>query len=118
MQSGSGRPVWYVHGARDKRVHALGDHARQLASQARNATVRVYYEAPAADDVSGRDYDEPGLISVDWLVRNTPVAQALYYICGPRPFLRAYVIGLAAKGVPLHRIQYEFFGPADELLAA
>ena len=33
-------------------------------------------------------------------------------------FLRAYVVGLAANGVPLHRIQYEFFGPADELLAA
>jgi nitric oxide dioxygenase len=26
--------------------------------------------------------------------------------------------GLARTGVPLARIRYEFFGPADELLAA
>jgi nitric oxide dioxygenase len=38
--------------------------------------------------------------------------------CGPRPFLRAMIDGLARAGVPLLRIRYEFFGPADELLAA
>ena len=32
--------------------------------------------------------------------------------------MRAYVSGLARRGVPLPRIKYEFFGPADELLAA
>ena len=46
------------------------------------------------------------------------IAEAIYYLCGPRPFLRAFVGGLARHGIPLARIQYEFFGPADELLAA
>jgi len=117
-QSGSGRPVWYVHGARDRRAHAMSDHARALAAHGRNVTVRTYYEAPEADDIIGRDYDEAGFISVDWLARNTPVNEATYYVCGPRPFLRAYIGGLARVGVRLHRIRYEFFGPADELLAA
>ena len=58
------------------------------------------------------------MITADWLRRNTPVADAVYYLCGPRPFLRAMVGGLARSGVPLNRIRYEFFGPADELLAA
>jgi nitric oxide dioxygenase len=44
--------------------------------------------------------------------------EAVYYLCGPRPFLRALVGSLARTGVPLGRIRYEFFGPADELLAA
>jgi len=118
VQSGSGRPVWYVHGAHDGRVHAMRDHARELAAKGRNVTVRTYYEAPNAGDVAGRDYDEAGFINVDWLAGNTPVEEATYYVCGPRPFLRAYVSGLARKGVPLQRIRYEFFGPADELLAA
>lgn len=118
VQSGSGRPVWYVHGARDRRIHAMGAHARELATQGRNVTVRTYYEAPEAGDVAGRDYDEAGFISVDWLARHTPVTEAVFYLCGPRPFLRAYVSGLARKGAPLQRIRYEFFGPADELLAA
>jgi len=118
VQSGSGRPVWYVHGARDGRVHAMRNHARDLAAKGRNVTVRTYYEAPEAADVAGRDFDEAGFISAEWLARNTPVSEAAYYLCGPRPFLRAYVSGLARKGVPLHRVRYEFFGPADELLAA
>ena len=118
VQSGSGRPVWYVHGAHDGRVHAMRDHARELAAKGRNVTVRTYYEAPNAGDVAGRDYDEAGFINVDWLAGNTPVEEATYYVCGPRPFLRAYISGLARVGVPLQRIRYEFFGPADELLAA
>jgi nitric oxide dioxygenase len=96
----------------------MRDHARALAAYGRNVTVRTYYEAPEAGDVAGRDYDEACFISIDWLARNTPVTEATYYLCGPRPFLRALVSGLVRKGVPLQRIRYEFFGPADELLAA
>lgn len=117
-RSGTGRPVWYIHGAENGRLHAMGAHARALARQAENAVVRTFYNAPDASDVAGADYDERGVINVDWLGRNTPVEQATYYLCGPRPFLRALVGGLARSGVALDRIRYEFFGPADELLAA
>jgi nitric oxide dioxygenase len=116
--SGSGRAVWYVHGAENGRVHAMRDHARELAGRAENVVVRTYYNAPEPDGVKGRDYDEAGLITADWLRRNTPIDEAVYYLCGPRPFLRAMVGGLARVGVPLSYIRYEFFGPADELLAA
>jgi nitric oxide dioxygenase len=115
--SGSRRPIWYVHGAENGRVHAMGAHARELAAQGPEVTVRTFYNAPAPGDVVGRDYDEPGLITADWLERNTPLEEAAYYLCGPRPFLRAVAGGLARKGVALDRVRYEFFGPADELLA-
>ncbi|WP_237182093.1 hypothetical protein [Roseomonas marmotae] len=59
-----------------------------------------------------------GRITLDWLKANTPVAEADYYLCGPRPFLRLFVEGLTRLGVPAARIRYEFFGPADEALAA
>jgi len=117
-QSGSGRSVWYIHGAENGRVHAMGEHARELASKTGNITVRTFYNAPAPGDQPGLHYDEPGLITADWLARNTPTQEAVYYLCGPRPFLRAMVGGLARTGVPLGSIHYEFFGPADELLAA
>jgi nitric oxide dioxygenase len=118
VRSGSGRPTWYIHGAENGRMHAMGEHARELASQARNVTVRTFYNKPDPSDVLGRHYDDSGLISADWLARNTPTEDAAYYLCGPRPFLRAMVGGLAGRGVPLGHIHYEFFGPADELLAA
>ena len=118
VRSGTGRPVWYVHGAENGRVHALGEHVRTLASQARNVTVQTFYNAPQPGDEPGHHYDHRGLISVDWLARHTPLPEAEFYLCGPRPFLRAMVGGLARTGVPLSHIRYEFFGPADELLAA
>jgi nitric oxide dioxygenase len=117
-RSGSGRLVWYIHGAENGRVHAMGEHARALASQARNITVSTFYNTPVQDDQLGVHYDESGLITADWLARNTPTQEAAYYLCGPRPFLHAMVGGLARTGIPLGSIHYEFFGPADELLAA
>jgi nitric oxide dioxygenase len=118
VHSGSGRPLWYVHGAENGRVHAMGVHVRELAAQARNVSVRTFYNVPDPGDQAGRDYDERGLITGNWLARNTPIEEAAYYLCGPRPFLRGMVGGLARTGVALNRIRYEFFGPADELLAA
>jgi nitric oxide dioxygenase len=118
VRSGSGRPIWYVHGAENGRVHAMGAHVHDLAAQARNVTMRTFYNVPDPGDQAGRDYDERGLITIDWLARNTPIEEAMYYLCGPRPFLRGIVGGLARTGVPLNCIRYEFFGPADELLAA
>jgi nitric oxide dioxygenase len=115
---GGGRPVWYIHGAENSRVHAMGQHARELASQVSNITVRTFYNTPDPTDQPGSHYDERGFITADWLARNTPTQEASYYLCGPRPFLRAMVGGLARTGVPLGNIHYEFFGPADELLAA
>jgi nitric oxide dioxygenase len=117
-QSGGRRPTWYIHGAENGRMHAMGEHAREVASQASNITVRTFYNAPDPNDQLGRHYEERGLITANWLARNTPIQEASYYLCGPRPFLRAMVGGLARMGVPLGGILYEFFGPADELLAA
>ncbi len=109
------RPTWYIHGALNGKVHAMGARARALAAQARGIRVHTFYAAPQAGDQRGEQYDEAGLISVDWLAQHTPLEQATYFLCGPKPFLRALVTGLRTKGVPDERIRYEFFGPADEL---
>src|SRR3954468_21184791 len=77
VASGSGRPTWYVHGAENGRMHAMGAHARELAAKARNVTVWTFYNAPDPQDVAGQSYDERGVITPDWLRRNTPLADAV-----------------------------------------
>jgi nitric oxide dioxygenase len=112
-------PAHYVHGTRDGSTHAMGTRARGLAARSGGAIkVATFYERPRPEDRRGDGYDEAGLITVDWLRSNTPMAEADYFLCGPRAFLRAFVSGLARAGVAADRIHYEFFGPADELLAA
>ncbi|MBP0447519.1 NO-inducible flavohemoprotein [Roseomonas sp. SSH11] len=112
-------PLHFVHGTLSGATHALGAEARALAARSGGRIVTTtFYECPRPEDRQGVDYDESGRITLDWLHANTPVAEAEYYLCGPREFLRSFVSGLLALGVPPARIRYEFFGPADELMAA
>lgn len=118
VADGSDVPVHYIHGTLDRQTHAMRDHVRKLANSGKAVTVVDFHQTPLTDEVGGKDFDHAGLITDDWLVANTPVASASFFICGPRPFLRAAVSALSLAGVPSQRIHYEYFGPADEVLAA
>lgn len=118
VAQGATQPVDYIHGTHDRESHAMRDHVRALAARGHAVTVTEFHQTPLPDEVAGRDYDHAGIITDGWLLAHTPVADADYYICGPRPFLRAAVSALSLAGVASARIHYEFFGPADELLAA
>ena len=112
------RPAWFVHGALNGRVHAMRDHVRSLVASRENLRAHVFYAQPEAGDRPGEHYDASGLITAEWLVTHTPRESAIYYLCGPKPFLAALANGLVAAGIPAERVRYEFFGPADELLEA
>ncbi|OJW71345.1 MAG: nitric oxide dioxygenase [Sphingomonadales bacterium 63-6] len=118
VANGCTTPIHYVHGTHDRTTHAMRDHVRTLAASAGSVSITDFHQQPLADEVAGRDYDIAGIITDEWLVNNTPIAEADYYICGPRAFLRHAVATLSEAGVAAGRIHYEFFGPADELLAA
>ncbi|MHC2085837.1 NO-inducible flavohemoprotein [Methylobacterium sp. CM6244] len=116
VETGADRPVWYVHGSISGRFHAMREYVRGLAARAPNIEVRTFYAVPEDGDRQGIDYDADGLITADWLARETPLTKATYYLCGPKPFLVSLVHGLARHGVPAERVRFEFFGPADELV--
>jgi nitric oxide dioxygenase len=110
--------VHYVHGTLDGATHAMGAHVGALAAGHPNIRTTTFYQEPRPQDVQGQTFDKAGMIDAHWLRDNTPIAAANYFLCGPRPFLRAFVSALSLEGVPADRIHYEFFGPADEMLAA
>lgn len=105
-------PVFYVHGTSSPAHHALDAQVRKAAARHGNVLVETFYESGADEKAN------PGRITLDWLQGNTPLAEADVYLCGPRPFLRHFVGSLRGAGIPADRIHYEFFGPADEHLAA
>lgn len=116
--AGERPPTWFVHGTQNSRVHAMAERVRDLAARTADIQLAAFYAEPTPGCVRGEHYNEQGFITVDWLKANTPFEQAVFYLCGPKPFLRALVSGLAAEGVDAARIRYEFFGPTDEVLAA
>ncbi|MCF4128217.1 hypothetical protein [Methylobacterium sp. SyP6R] len=59
------RPIWYVHGALNGRVHAMAVQARQLAAEHPAIRLRMVYEAPEAADRLGVDHDGIGRIAPD-----------------------------------------------------
>ncbi|WP_262266299.1 NO-inducible flavohemoprotein [Microvirga yunnanensis] len=108
----------YVHGTLNGATHAMKDRIRSLAKAYPNIKATTFYVEPRPEDRQGESFDHVGLITIDWLRANAPLDEAGFYLCGPRPFLRALVGGLALAGVRSNRIHYEFFGPADEIIAA
>ncbi len=108
----------YVHGTVCSETHAMDQHVKALAQAAPNFRVATFYSEPTPSDVLGRTHDGEGYIPMAWLVANTPLVDADVFLCGPKPFLRTFVAELTLAGVPSDRIHYEFFGPAEELMAA
>lgn len=108
-------PVQFVHCARNGRVHAFGAHVREIAAAGRGIATTYFYTSPEADDAAQARFDIEGRVSIDWVAAHTPVHDADYFICGPLPFLKTFVGGLARLGVSPDRLHYEFFGPVDDL---
>jgi nitric oxide dioxygenase len=89
-------------------------HVRSLAEAHGKIRVATFYSEPHPSDAMGKTHDADGFISIEWLQDHTPLHEADVYLCGPKPFLRAFTGDLARAGVPSDRVHYEFFGPADE----
>ncbi len=105
--AGSGLPIQLLHADSNENAFALrGQIATDIASL-RNAELHLWYEngepsALAADSV------HPGFMNFDDV--DLPEG-AMYYLCGPMPFLKATRGSLIDRGIAPHDIQYEVFGP-------
>ncbi len=114
-EGGSGRPVWFIHGARSGREHAFGAHVRRLALDHDNVHVHVRYSRPADQDTEDRDFDSQGRVDMALVQEQLPANDLDFYLCGPTAFMKALHEGLRAWDVPERRIHYEFFGPGSAL---
>lgn len=108
-------PIHFVHCTHNGASHAFGAHLRELADSLPGLVTTIFYSTPRPDDVRGRDYDQAGRPGLGWLEEHTALGEARYYVCGPLPFLRSFVGGLAKAGVGGDRLHYEFFGSVEDL---
>lgn len=111
-------PIHFIQAARNSDVHALGAEIRALQSSTSGKLVtHVMYDSPAPEDLVQKRCDSVGVISREFLERETPWQDADFYFCGPKPFMQSVYRILKELGVSEDRIRYEFFGPRQEIVA-
>lgn len=105
--------IFYIHAARNSRVHALREDIEQIAADHDNVHLYTLYNAPEQGDEQA--CDRVGVVTTDWLESVLPHKDCQYYFCGPQPFLQAVHAILKQWHVPDNQIHYEFFGPEGEI---
>lgn len=106
------RLVFFYHATRDRKSHAMADWLRAMNERHPSLHARVFYETVGADDVEGVHYHEHGRMDAGVLASAPELAEADFYVCGPRGFMAAQIDSLYHAGVESGRIHAEVFGAA------
>jgi ferredoxin-NADP reductase len=106
----STRPVWWVHGARNRDEHAFGAEVDALLGGLANGHRVLAYSRPGGGETLGSDYDVSGRLDLAVLDREAVPTDADHYLCGPDGFMRAIGAALTARGVEPQHIATETFG--------
>lgn len=110
LESGSQRPIRYLHAARHEAAHAMQQEVRQLAERHAQLQLRVFYETPASQDALASHAAQAGRIDAAAIHDHALQADADYYLCGPVAFMQQQHRQLREAGVEATRIHMEVFG--------
>jgi ferredoxin-NADP reductase len=101
----SGRPLWWVHSARDGGHHPFAAEVRATLARLPDARAFVFFSRAAASDRLGVNYDAEGRLDLLLLQRAGLPLDAVFYFCGPTAYAATLKSDLARLGVPADRIR-------------
>jgi ferredoxin-NADP reductase/MOSC domain-containing protein YiiM/ferredoxin len=110
VREAGARPVWWLHGARNRAELAFGAEVDELLAALPDAHRVLAYSRPGDPDRLGSDHDVSGRLDPAVLEQAGAPTDADYYVCGPDGFMRAIRAALTARGVAPERIATEAFG--------
>ncbi len=114
-RTGTFRPIYFVHGTRNSRVHAFREAVQELAARHPAMRVHISYSRPEPSDKVGLTHDADGHVTIDTLKQLLGFADYEFYLCGPAGFMNSLYSGLMGFGVRPERIHFESFGPGTVL---
>lgn len=106
------RDVTFIHAAHNGNVHAMGERVKEIADQYKVDAHTVYAEP--TENCAGK-YNKKGYIDYEFLDSVLPGNDADYYFCGPKGFMQAIYKHLKEYGVAEEDINFEFFGPKQDI---
>jgi ferredoxin-NADP reductase len=104
------REIWWIHGARGPREHALADEAHALLAALPRVHEHVFWSR-ATDAERRRGHARPGRLTKDTLAALDVPSTADAYLCGPAAFTTDIEHALTAIGLDTARIHTELFTP-------
>lgn len=115
---GHEQPIEWVHATRSRRLHAFGEHVRELGKEHGNVRVEVFNKE--ADDGEEAGYDFKGRMDLGKLDRERDLhvgdARTEYYVCGPEGFMMDVKKTLVGYGVKEEKIKCEIFSTGMGML--
>jgi len=111
----SSRPVWWLHGARNRADHPFREESRALLQGLKYGHGYIHYSRPGPADQRGVDFDAAGHLAVSAFDKIGVPHEAEFYLCGPPAFLQELTAGLTAWGVTHDQIHTEIFGTLDSI---
>lgn len=106
------RPVFFFHGARNRREHAFAGHVKSLVATHENVKIHFAYSRPSNGDRLEADYNSHGRIGIKTVQALVPNPYGDFFLCGPTAFMKEIYVDLVQWGVEIERIHFECFGPA------
>jgi nitric oxide dioxygenase len=112
------RQIVFVHACLNEDVQPFRSTFEALSGAHQNLTVRYRYSDPASSESQRTGNASTGFVDAAYLDKVLPDQDALFYFCGPQPFMVNVYGVLTARGITEDRLKFEFFGPREELEAA
>ncbi len=113
--AGSGRDIWWLHGARNRAGEPFAAESRSLLNSLPSGHRHICYSRPGPGDVQGRDYQMPGRLTGPVLSALDLPHDADAYLCGPPAFRAEMSAALAGLGIDGGRVHTEIFGATPAL---
>jgi nitric oxide dioxygenase len=110
-----GLPIIFIHANLNEDTHAFKNMIDELASKNANLKVHYCYSEPSKAGIIRDPSISTGFIKAELMESVIEDRDADYYFCGPKPFMLGIYSALQAWGIPSSQINFEFFGPRQEL---
>ncbi len=101
------KSVHFIQAVQNSKLHPFKTDIHMIA-ELKGFRNTVFYSNPLAEDEKGRDYDEIGFVTKEWLSTEANL-ESTFYLCGPPVFMKALEESLLGLGVSKDRIYYELF---------
>jgi len=103
------QPVTWLHGCRNKSVHAFKEQLNEITSTNSNVKQHTFYNVASPEDRANGILE--GYLDINQVPELTEHPDASYFICGPSVFIQKQFQDLQARGIGKESIFFEEFGP-------